>query len=1047
MRKFEVKNPIYEGLSQYKSHKDPEVSFWASYAQQGLVRISSDESTAKMIFRKVGYAADALQSASNIARSVATVALPAPGAGAAYMGSVPKDCINIYKNVKELVHYKIKPALWYHQLRIVENCYDHSFSANQTQLDAHQKDKGVKEPKEQEENDASVESLDRSNWNFYRGYTYLLEALIEKHPKALKNHDIANSVKAVLMSARELSFDDGFNFALCHCKKKDLPSTIKSIKKAGETPNYFHLIYITDKKDKKRWYFYNGLKNIRHKIKGYVSDIKTISDLNDLSIEGKTFAVHTYDSLHKIVENKVTRHAILSQIAAGLDYNIKPINDVWMVGRLSRLWLRFLEPMGCLSLFDVEQCTGDIKKQFYALTGVTKLMEDRQRGISQQGFVKVPESQMALDALEDINRSEIKALTLPDHLRCIKDGLALIVLTKDPSLQTLIIENMAQRYLQIEQRESLLLGVNKGRHPIQVKRAVGQLQKEILNAWRYLIMYSPEKDKANMKTQISEQVNIINKESDEKSKARSRIESRGLNAIDQIKTPEYRQLDVAQNALIKEAKYMLDKKREDAEEPDPKAFIRALIGEENKASRLEDLKHRNAMYIPIDVKREGMGSDTDLQQVMKGFLDDKEDTDQRVLLLTGIAGSGKSMFCFDYAKNLAMQMSQLSFEELKEYDGYIPILVFLPLIDNLNGDILKECFQQGKPFKFNDKQVEYIRTHHKVLFIFDAYDETNKLFNVFLRNNSGDITWKNLTAWDQAKFIITCREDYLGKLGKDFKKFFMISQDRMRQHRELQYYKVSPFTPDKIANFVEKYLKVSKEEMASTLARYKDKVKNPSEWYNAQTFLKYINGDETTQGIPGLKNLVTTPLLLNMSMILLPKYAVEFEEQGQTFGIPDKTKYELYRDFMDEYFHREWVKIEDVSMMPADYVGDLKEGMRSFCQRLATVLNDYFLHPKEGERELEPRPAIIYYRKPKNEKEKQAAWYTLFHPFFNNDPHTEIERRGCPLRSVGLYRYQFMHDELREHFYAEVIYNDLMDSESSDDPYDPAYDYFKGAFN
>lgn len=112
---------------------------------------------------------------------------------------------------------------------------------------------------------------------------------------------------------------------------------------------------------------------------------------------------------------------------------------------------------------------------------------------------------------------------------------------------------------------------------------------------------------------------------------------------------------------------------------------------------------------------------------------------QKILLLRGSAGSGKTFYCKQLITQLASDV---------EYQTITAIYISL----NKDKSIIEHAVTEQK-----------VATNQKLLFILDGYEELGELQNIY--------QYFNLARWPNAKVIVTCRPEYFANVG-DYRVYF-----------------------------------------------------------------------------------------------------------------------------------------------------------------------------------------------------------------------------------------------------------------------------------
>ncbi|KAG0042929.1 hypothetical protein BGZ83_012019, partial [Gryganskiella cystojenkinii] len=248
--------------------------------------------------------------------------------------------------------------------------------------------------------------------------------------------------------------------------------------------------------------------------------------------------------------------------------------------------------------------------------------------------------------------------------------------------------------------------------------------------------------------------------------------------------------------------------------------------------REQEQEQRNPVYIPPQAKatREAHDDDLfDLTRRVNEFLS----SDQKVLLLLGDSGAGKSTF------NLELE---IDLWKAYNYDRkQIPIFVTLPAIDKPEVDLVAK---QLRKYDFSDAQIQELKTYREFILICDGYDECqkkNNLYNSNRFNQSGE--WK-------VKMVISCRSEYL---GSDYRLLFQPgNRNDLSGGALLQEAVIAPFSKDKIQDYIRQYVQRNETTKESTW--------NPEDYWHA------------IESIPTLQELVKNPFLLTLALKVLPLF-------------------------------------------------------------------------------------------------------------------------------------------------------------------------------
>ena len=327
---------------------------------------------------------------------------------------------------------------------------------------------------------------------------------------------------------------------------------------------------------------------------------------------------------------------------------------------------------------------------------------------------------------------------------------------------------------------------------------------------------------------------------------------------------------------------------------------------------------------------------SDLRQAFEDFT--KAQNPKKVCVLFGNAGSGKSLFLHHFTQKL--------------WDNYssgqpIPLLISLAKLKKPIEQAVEETLSK---YGFSETQIIELKANHSFIFIMDGYDELYTTHNLYFTNK--------LAMW-KAKTIISCRTQYLYNKS-DTNIFFMPIQGEREQPHLLNTLFVAPFNQMQI----EQYLDLMRQQL--------------------ETVPSYIEISE----ISGLKELITTPFLLNMVVKILPQILAKYangEEQHEKL-----TQTALYDLFLENWFLRQEGKLGAVSRAQ-----DIKATFWRYSQSLAIDM---------------ARHNVTWIR---SDDER-------FSVYFEQDTETEQIRSACPL-VIEKDGIGFWHLSLNTYFTSKVV--------------------------
>jgi predicted NACHT family NTPase len=202
-------------------------------------------------------------------------------------------------------------------------------------------------------------------------------------------------------------------------------------------------------------------------------------------------------------------------------------------------------------------------------------------------------------------------------------------------------------------------------------------------------------------------------------------------------------------------------------------------------------------------------------------------SDQRVFLLLGDSGAGKSTFNRELEYNL--------WQSYKKNDP-IPLHINLPAIDKPEHDMIAK---QLRKCEFTEPQIRELKLHRRFVLICDGYDESQQTRNLYTNNRL------NQTGEWNAKMLISCRSEYLGADYRD--RFQPGDRNHQSEQESFQEAVITPFSMNQVQEYIAQYVSIHRPLWEAN--GYKRALKR----------------------IPSLKELVKNPFLMSLSLEVLPR--------------------------------------------------------------------------------------------------------------------------------------------------------------------------------
>ncbi|MCX8566462.1 MAG: WD40 repeat [Glomeribacter sp. 1016415] len=391
----------------------------------------------------------------------------------------------------------------------------------------------------------------------------------------------------------------------------------------------------------------------------------------------------------------------------------------------------------------------------------------------------------------------------------------------------------------------------------------------------------------------------------------------------------------------------------------------------------EDNEIKNAL---LDyVAPEGMGVYDSTRFDLKSKVQDFLNSNKKVLLLLGEAGSGKSTFNRDLAVSLWETYTQRG--TIKNM--LIPIFIGLSSLSGPDRNLVNAFFEkQG----FSKEQIKELQSKHRFILILDGFDEIEHRQQEFYKENE-------LSHWKGAKIIISSRPEYL---GPNYQYKFHAPGERTA----LQEYRLAPFSEETIKLYIDRYSKAHPHALWS-VERYKKALEEP-----------------------GLKELASNPFLLKMMLSELPMLSQTRQE-----GNIKLTRLALYDQFVKSWFSRSQQRLNQILELGSKERQEFKDmeqaGFedfgRDFSQKLALEMH----HARQVITRYQP---IAYAQWQENNTSSKVDWRRRL--LGSKETSTVLMRLNAPLichdKESGLGKeYQFIHKSLRDYFVARALWEEL----------------------
>lgn len=280
--------------------------------------------------------------------------------------------------------------------------------------------------------------------------------------------------------------------------------------------------------------------------------------------------------------------------------------------------------------------------------------------------------------------------------------------------------------------------------------------------------------------------------------------------------------------------------------------------------RIPDVEKTLGMYIPECASQKRPGSEVTLVEEKKeehsadklidDFLADKE---QRVLLIQGESGTGKTMLTYHTFERLSKQKKE----------GQVVCHVNLPGLKNPVNDLVRELLVEKSHLTVAEMEAVLNAKLHWVL-ILDGYDEIKTSMNLLERNRLLDQLGSGV------KVIISCRSQHLMGVANYPAQFAPLRGPGLPKMQAFCEIFLLPFNSQQIDQFLQKYVETYHDQ-----AEYSD-------WKRYKQEL---------QTVPEVLQLVSNPFMLFLVVDALPGVVRRREQIRHSKTAPDLLRNDLYQ--------------------------------------------------------------------------------------------------------------------------------------------------------
>ncbi len=381
--------------------------------------------------------------------------------------------------------------------------------------------------------------------------------------------------------------------------------------------------------------------------------------------------------------------------------------------------------------------------------------------------------------------------------------------------------------------------------------------------------------------------------------------------------------------------------------------------------RRQRLKERgDDVYISPQAKPSLKASDKTLFD-LKARVNEFLDGEQKVMLLLGDSGSGKSSFNRRLEKDLWQAYTP-------KQNQRIPLFINLPAIDKPDQDLIPKHLRRAG---FTEPQIRELKERHQFVLICDGYDESQQTHNLYTSNQLNEPE-----GW-QVQMIISCRSEYIGLDYRD--RFQPTDRNHHAKSALFQEAVIAPFSKEKINEYIKQYVAVTRP------------------LWQAKDYKQAL------EQIPHLLDLVKNPFLLNLSLEVLPRMV---DLGSQKFSTVRVTRVALYDQFVEHWLERGKKRLGDKTLTELE-----KKAFESLTDEGFTQNGIVFLKSLSAEIYLEQagNPVVEY-----SHLRDQGTWKERF---FGREDDKHLLREASPLTRSG-NQFRFIHRSLLEYGLARAVF-------------------------
>jgi len=373
-------------------------------------------------------------------------------------------------------------------------------------------------------------------------------------------------------------------------------------------------------------------------------------------------------------------------------------------------------------------------------------------------------------------------------------------------------------------------------------------------------------------------------------------------------------------------------------------------------------RQRSDVFVPLQA-RSGLQSASESRFTLMDKVKEFLDSDQKVFLILGDSGAGKSTFC--------RQLERELWQDYKEGTGRIPLHINLPTFDKPEHDMISKRLKRAE---FSEQQIQELKHHRKFILICDGYDEcqqTNNLYTSNRLNQPGE--------WD-AQMVISCRSEYV---GSNYRYRFQPGDRNQKSDSPLlQEAVLASFSTDQVEDYINQYVSIREPQ------------------WKAEDYKQALDLN------PSLKDLVKNPFLMALTLDVLPCMV----GSGHDLSKKGASRVLLLDHFVEQWLERSKKRLGEKQMNPQERAAFEKlsaEGFTSNGIRYIKMFATAIYKEQDG------HPVVEY-----SQSVDLGTWKDdLF-----GTTETQLLYEACPLSRDG-HQYQFIHRSLLEYGLARAVYD------------------------